>query len=175
MGSPYVGQLLLVGFNFAPQGWALCNGQILSIAENDTLYNLIGTTYGGDGQQTFGLPDLRGRTPLSQGQLQNGQNYTLGQSGGVEQVTLITAQYAQHSHPLLATQDTGNSNQAQGNLLATPQTGTGNPYINAAPLAAMNPAALLASGGGNQPHENRQPYQVLNWIISLYGVYPPPS
>src|SRR3977135_1356058 len=110
MSQQYVGEVRCVGFSFAPAGWALCNGALMPIAENDTLFNLIGTTYGGDGQNTFGLPDLQGRTPIHMGQNSSGNNYTIGQSGGVEAVTLTINQTPIHNHTLLASSNAGNGN-----------------------------------------------------------------
>jgi microcystin-dependent protein len=167
MSDSYVGEVRLVGFNFAPVGWALCNGQLLSISQYSTLYNLIGTIYGGDGVQTFGLPNLQGRTPVHQGS-SGGGNYVIGQTGGLESVTLTISQYPIHNHALL-----GSSNNGSGNNPANNAVGSGlKVYINENPATAMNASMVGLNGGGNQPHDNRQPYQVLNWIISLYGVYP---
>lgn len=167
MSTSYVGEVRLVGFNFAPVGWAFCDGSTLSIAENSTLFNLIGTIYGGNGQTTFNLPDLRGRVPIHQGS--NGSNtYVIGQPGGVESVTVVMNQFPAHNHALLGTNNAGTSNSPASNVVAK----LTNAWSAAAPSAAMNPSTLTLSAGGNQPHENRQPYQVLNWVISLYGVYP---
>ena len=170
MSQPYVGQVLCVGFNFAPVGWALCDGSLLSISQNSVLFNLIGTTYGGDGVNTFALPDLRGRTPVGTGQLSGGGNYVIGQTGGAEIVTVTLSQYPNHRHPLEATTATGNANTPAGGFLA----GSQNIYTTNAPQAAdaLNSSAVSMSAGGNQPHENRQPYLTCNWIISLFGVYP---
>jgi len=159
--QPFVGMLLLVPFNFAPVGWALCNGQLLSIAENAVLFQLIGTTYGGDGQNTFALPDLRGRVVLGQG-----SGYSLGQQGGSETVTLTLQQYPAHTHQMSATAQAQNTTAPQGNQLA-----------GALAYAAENPNASMAGGavsmyGGSQPHNNVQPCLAMNWIIALYGVFP---
>jgi microcystin-dependent protein len=168
MSTSYVGEVRLVGFNFAPVGWALCNGDLISISQNSALYNLIGTTYGGDGVQTFGLPNLQGRIPIHQGTLAGGGNYVIGQTGGLESVPLTTSQYPIHNHNLL-----GSSNKGSGNNPANNAAGSDlKVYINENPATAMNPSMVGLSGGGNQPHDNLQPYQVLNWIISLFGVYP---
>jgi microcystin-dependent protein len=167
MATSYVGEVRLVGFNFAPQGWATCNGALQSIAENSTLYNLIGTTYGGDGQQTFALPDLQGRIPLHQGS--NGvSTYVIGQEGGVENVTIGLNQFPIHSHQLLGSGSDASSNIPTGNTLGSSVSA----YTTAAPTIAMNNAMIGFSGGGSQPHNNLQPYVVLNWVISLFGVYP---
>ena len=168
MSQPFIGQLLLVGFSFAPQGWAFCDGSIIPIADNDTLFNLIGTTYGGDGVNTFGLPDLRGRVPISQGQSPGTGNYVPGQMGGVEQVTVMLQQYPTHTHGFMCTSDAGGSNNAANAMLATGQT----IYKDSPSLTnTMNAAMLSPIQGGNQPHDNMQPYLVCNWIISLFGIF----
>jgi microcystin-dependent protein len=170
MGSPYVGELRLVGFNFAPIEWAQCQGQVLSISENTTLFNLIGTTYGGDGQNTFALPDLRSRIPVHMGTGSSGTTYVMGQPSGVETVTLTMAQYPTHNHSALAnSQAQGSVNSPNNNILSTGQ----NIYRNQAPSVNLA-SGMLSSYGGSQPHDNRQPYLVLNWIISLFGIYPSP-
>lgn len=168
--TPYIGQVICVGFNFAPQGWALCDGSLIPISENPTLFNLIGTTYGGDGVNTFALPDLRGRTPISTGQLTGGSNYVIGQRGGVENVTIALTQYPNHSHPLVATTANGNANAPAGAFLAGGQQ----IYTTNTPQAgdALNSAAVSMGPGGGQPHTNLQPFLTCNWIIALYGVYP---
>lgn len=171
MGSPYVGEIRMFAGNFAPAGWAFCDGSILSIAENETLFNLIGTTYGGDGQTTFALPDLRGRLPMHMG---NGAGLTprvIGEMGGVESVTLTAQQMPIHSHAPRAVSGSGNQ--------ATPQNGVwagsaSSRYSTSAPNLAMN-ASLVNLCGSNQPHENRMPYLSISFIISLFGVYPTPS
>jgi microcystin-dependent protein len=168
MSQPFVGECRLVGFNFAPVGWMTCSGQLLSISENSTLFQLIGTTYGGDGQQTFGLPDLQGRVPIHQGS-NAGVTLVIGQKGGVENVTLTTQQMPTHSHPLQASGSNGNANAPQNNVLA------GNAiqvYVsNPTPLRAMNPVAITMAGG-SLPHSNLQPYLTMNWVISLFGIFP---
>lgn len=171
MSSPYVGEVRLVGFNFGPAGWNICAGQIVPISENETLFNLIGTTYGGDGQQTFALPNLQGRVPVHQGQLSGGGTYVIGQTGGVESVTVGISQYPQHNHLLFASNNAGGANSPGNNVTGVFK----DLYETATPGNPMLPAALGGSGGGNQPHDNLQPFQVLNWIISLYGVFPTPS
>ena len=168
MSQPYVGALALVGFNFAPVGWQICDGSLLSIAENLTLYQLIGTTYGGDGQNTFAVPDLRGRVPIHQGQLPGGGNYGIGQLAGVEQVTLTQQQMPGHTHTLLCSANPQNSSAPGGAYLAAT---AGNKYSSGTPAAAMA-STMVGNDGGGQPHDNRQPYLTLNWIISLYGIFP---
>ncbi len=168
MSDPYIGEIRMFGGNFAPQGWMFCEGQLLAIAEYDTLFTLIGTTYGGDGQSTFALPDLRGRLPLHQGTDQ-GSTYTLAQTGGAETVTLTAQQLPVHSHPLLATGDNATATAASGNTLA--QTPSYTPYIASPPNTALAGGAIGPSGG-SQPHNNFQPYLCVSFIISLFGVYP---
>jgi microcystin-dependent protein len=167
MAQPYVGEIRMFAGNFAPVGWMFCEGQLLPISENETLYNLIGTTYGGDGQSTFALPDLRGRVPLH-----FGNGFTLAQTGGAETVTLTTPQIPAHSHPLLATTSVANDANAAGNVLA--QASSFFPYVNVNPAAAMAPQAISTTGG-SQPHNNFQPYLCVDFIISLFGIYPSPT
>jgi microcystin-dependent protein len=165
MSQPYVGEIRMFAGNFAPAGWMFCQGQILPISEYDVLFNLIGTTYGGDGQSTFALPDLRGRVPLHMG-----SGFVLSQSGGVETVTLNTNQIPAHTHTVLATTNPNTATLPGGNVLAT------GPDIydqNKAGNATM--AAAISSIGGNQPHDNFQPYLCVSFILSLFGVYPSPS
>jgi microcystin-dependent protein len=167
MSQAFVGEVRLVGFNFAPAGWAVCNGALQSIAENSTLFNLIGTTYGGDGQQTFGLPDLQGRIPLHQGS--NGvSTYVIGQKGGVETVTVTINQFPAHTHALLGSTADAGTNIPTGNTLG----GNVSAYTTVAPTIAMNNAMIGSSGGGSQSHNNLQPFLVLNWVISFFGVFP---
>lgn len=167
MAQPYVGEIRLFAGNFAPAGWMLCNGQLLPISENETLFQLIGTNYGGDGQSTFALPDLRGRVPIHQG-----TGFVLAQSGGVENVTLTIQQIPVHSHPLLASADPANSPNPGGNVLG--ETISTTPYFAGPPAVALAPQSI-APVGGNQPHENLQPYQCINYIISLFGIFPSPT
>jgi microcystin-dependent protein len=169
---PYIGEIRMFAGNFAPVGWALCQGQTLAISENDTLFNLIGTTYGGDGQTTFNLPDLSSRLPVHMGTSPQGGTFLLGQSGGAEQVTLSTQQIPSHSHPLQAAHVTGDQITPSGNLPANSFNVT--PYINDVPSASMN-AGAITSVGGSQPHDNMQPFLCINFIISLFGVFPSPS
>jgi microcystin-dependent protein len=170
MSNPYVGEIRMFGGTFAPAGWALCQGQLLPISENDVLFNLIGTTYGGDGQETFGLPDLQGRIPLHQG-----SGFTIGELSGVESVTLSTSQIPQHPHTMAGSNDQGSSN-APGNavLASTPTAAQAFPYGTDPPRGSIDPSSIQPSGG-NQPHENMQPFLCINFIISLFGIYPPPN
>jgi len=168
MANPYVGEIRMFGGNFAPAGWAFCNGQLLSIAENEVLFNLIGTTYGGDGQSTFALPNLQGRIPLHQG-----QGFVLGQSGGTETVTLTAQQAGLHSHSFLASTSTGAQRNPAGNTAATIVAGSA--YSQQPATAQLAPQSISQVPGGGQPHDNMQPYQCVSFIISLYGIYPTPT
>ena len=170
MGQPFIGQLKLFGGNFAPAGWATCDGQLMAISENDTLFNLIGTTFGGDGQETFAMPNLAGRISVHQGSDPSGINYIIGELGGVSSVTLTGNQIPVHSHPLVAGTNNGTINNPGNAFLAGGQS----IYESSTPNQAMNAGALLTQGG-SQPHENMQPYLALTWIISLYGIYPTQS
>jgi microcystin-dependent protein len=171
MGEPFVGEIRMFAGNFAPAGWAFCNGATLPIAENDTLFTLIGTTYGGDGQETFNLPDLQGRVPVHQGQGPGiSQNYTIGEKAGVESVTLTVQQIPIHSHAMLASAANGQQPQPTNGFLA--QTNPGFPYVAASqPVTALN-AGSIGPIGGSQPHDNMAPYLTINFIISLFGVFP---
>jgi microcystin-dependent protein len=157
--------------NFAPAGWAFCSGQLLPISENDALFTLIGTTYGGDGQETFALPDLQGRIPIHQS-IGQSSGFLIGEKGGTEAETLTTQQMPIHSHPPLCL--TANGTQGPGNGLWAQLNPPQNIYSNAAPGVNMNPNAV-GSAGGSQPHDNMMPYQVISFIISLYGVFPQQS
>jgi microcystin-dependent protein len=167
MAQPYVGEIRMFAGNFAPAGWMFCEGQLLPISENETLFQLIGTTYGGDGQETFGLPDLRGRIPLHQG-----SGFILAETGGVETVTLTTSQIPSHTHRFTGSNANGNQTAAQDALPATSQNVT--PYINLGPDTNMN-AASVTPTGGSQPHDNFQPYLCIDFIISLFGIFPSPT
>ncbi len=166
MAQPYVGEIRMFAGNFAPAGWMFCEGQLISIAENETLFQLIGTTYGGDGQETFALPDLRGRIPIHQG---NG--FILAETGGAEEITLTVAQIPAHSHPFLASTGNASDNNPGNNVLATP---TVDVYVSSAPFANMA-ATAISSVGGSQPHTNFQPYLCVDFIISLFGIFPSPT
>jgi microcystin-dependent protein len=167
MAQPYVGEIRMFAGNFAPAGWMFCEGQLLPISENETLFQLIGTTFGGDGESTFGLPDLRGRLPLHQG---NG--FVLGQNGGAEEITLTVAQTPAHTHPLVATTAGGTNPNPHDNILAA----AGNIALYRE-TAANTPMSNQAIGpaGGSQPHANFQPYLCVNFIISLFGIFPSPT
>jgi microcystin-dependent protein len=167
MAQPYVGEIRMFAGNFAPAGWMFCEGQLLPISENETLFQLIGTTYGGDGQSTFALPDLRGRIPLHQG---NG--FVLAETGGAEEITLTVNQIPVHTHPFLASGDVGDQINLAG---ALPSNSNGViPYIEDPPSTNMN-ASDIGSVGGSQPHNNFQPYLCVDFIISLFGIFPSPT
>jgi microcystin-dependent protein len=170
MSTPYVGEIRLFAGNFAPAGWQLCDGQLLPISENETLFNLIGTTYGGDGQQTFALPDLRGRVPLHQG-THAGLTYQMGQAAGTETVTLLPQQLPVHTHGLMASSAAASGSTPAGALLAA--TSVASYDIGTASTAMAGTA--IAPAGGAQPHENMAPTLAVNYIISLFGVFPSPT
>jgi microcystin-dependent protein len=161
----------MFGGNFAPAGWAFCDGSLQQISEYETLFNLIGTTYGGDGQQTFALPDLRGRLPIHMGQGGGLSNYVIGQAGGTENVTLTTNQIPAHNHLMLVSGTAASASSPQGNSLAN---ATPNLYLRDAPSATMNNNSI-SSAGGSQPHDNMMPYLCVSFIISLFGIYPSQS
>jgi microcystin-dependent protein len=164
MAQPYVGEIRMFAGNFAPAGWMFCEGQLLPISEYEMLFNLIGTTYGGDGQSTFALPDLRGRVPMHLG---NG--FTLAETGGVETVTLTVSQMPAHSHPFLATSSLGSDSGPLNDVLAESTTLT--QFTNANATIAMAPGTCTSTGG-SQPHDNFQPYLCVDFIISLFGNFP---
>jgi microcystin-dependent protein len=167
MAQPYVGEVRMFAGNFAPVGWLFCEGQQLPISENETLFQLMGTTYGGDGQETFQLPDLRGRIPIHQG---NG--FILAETGGAEEITLTQQQIPAHTHPLLATNAIANDANPANNVVA--QANTFDPYQTTPGAIAMSGAAI-GPAGGSQPHTNFQPYLCINFIISLFGIFPSPT
>ncbi len=172
MATPFLGEIMSAGFNFAPQGYATCDGQLMSIAQNTALFALLGTTYGGNGQTTFGLPDLRGRFGLHQGQGPGLSSRTIGESAGTESVTLITSQLPQHNHTLNAVNAPGSSRTSPGNFLGNESQNKTSFYAPAAsPSASLN-AASIGLAGGNQPHNNMQPFLVINYCIALEGVFP---
>jgi len=170
--TAFIGEIRMFAGNFAPAGWAFCQGQLLSISENDALFNLIGTTYGGDGQETFALPNLASRVPIGAGQGVGLSPWALGETAGVEQVTLTQQQIPGHTHALLASQRAGTRNATAGSVLAA--DGAVTAYVNDATTSDLAPQSVTPVGG-NQPHENMQPYVVINYIISLYGIYPSPT
>ncbi len=169
MAQPYVGEIRIFAGNFAPAGWMFCSGQLLPISENETLFQLIGTTYGGDGQSTFALPDLRGRLPIHQG---NG--FILAETGGAEEISLTVSQIPAHSHPLLASNALATESSPARSVPAESGGPGAFPYIE--DVTNVNMAAgSIAPVGGSQPHTNFQPYLCVNFIISLYGIFPSPT
>jgi len=171
MGQPYVGEIRMFGGNFAPVGWMFCEGQLLPISEQETLFNLIGTTYGGDGQSTFALPDLRGRVPVHMGTAPAFGTFTVGQNGGVETVTVTQAQIPQHTHALQASSAVANAATPQSNLTGQAAAKLYHPLpanIGPVPLNGQS----VTSTGGTQPHQNMQPYLCVSFIISLFGIFP---
>ena len=173
MGSPYVGEIRMFGGSFAPAGWMFCDGQLLPISENETLFKLIGTTYGGDGENTFALPDLRGRLPIHRGTLA-GTTFTLAESAGVEQVTLTTQQIPIHNHAHLCSSGGGQNSSNPANSVASPADLS--QYSTAAADTQMGTPAMFSDGtGGSQPHENMMPYLCISFIISLFGRFPSPT
>lgn len=169
--EPFLGQIAFVPYNFVPKNWAACNGQLLPIAQNQALFALLGTTYGGNGTTTFALPDMRGRVLVHEGQAPGGPtNYTMGQIGGTESVTLQVTQMPPHSHTVNAVTAEGNQNSPTGNLPADTK-GLDKEYSDAAANTTMKSTMVNQTGGG-QPHENRPPFVTLKCIISLQGIFP---
>jgi microcystin-dependent protein len=164
MSDPFVGEIRMFGGNFAPAGWMFCEGQLLPISENETLFNLIGTMYGGDGQETFALPDLRGRIPIHVG---NG--FIQAETGGVEEVTLTTQQIPIHTHPFVASTAGATQTSPTGQVIA--QSGQRAVYTEDSTTTNLAPSAI-SQVGGSQPHTNFQPYLCINFIISLFGIFP---
>jgi microcystin-dependent protein len=164
MSSPFIGEIRMFAGNFAPVGWAFCNGQVLPISQNDALFNLIGTTYGGDGQTTFALPNLQSRVPVHVG-----PSFALGQAAGAETVTLTTSQIPAHSHVPQCFSAAGSQNSPLGGFWAN--SGSATVYSTDAPSVAMG-TGLMGSAGGSQPHDNMAPFLCVNFILSLFGVFP---
>jgi microcystin-dependent protein len=171
MATPFIGEITLFAGNFAPRGWAFCNGQLLSIAQNTALFSILGTTYGGNGQTTFALPDLRGRVPIHPGQGPGLSNYQLGQVGGSENVTLLSTQMPAHTHPVNAVASGGNQASPAGNLPAIESTGTSKDYSSAPATGPMS-ASMIGATGGGQPFPIVQPYECINYIIATQGIFP---
>ena len=170
MSSPYIGEIRMFGGSFAPAGWAMCAGQLMPISQNETLFNLIGTTYGGDGQETFAVPDVQGRLPIHMGtNPQTGTTYQIGEKAGVESVTINANQTPTHNHALVASTGSGTTGVPTGNVLASNlQVSL---YSQFPPSNNMN-ANAITSVGGSQPHENMMPYLCITFIISLFGIFP---
>lgn len=169
MPEPYVGEIRMFAGNFAPNGWMFCEGQTLPISENEVLFQLIGTTYGGDGEETFNLPNLASRVPVHMGTGPDGTTYQLGEMAGTEQETLTVQQIPNHSHPLLGSTGNGTQPAPGGNFLASTTVIT--MYAPETATVPFSPQAI-GPAGGSQPHENTQPFLCINFIISLFGVFP---
>lgn len=170
MAQPYIGEIRMFAGNFAPAGWSFCDGQLVPISQNDALFILIGTTYGGDGESTFALPNLQSRIPLHMGTGPDGVTYQLGETGGVESVTLTTQQIPNHTHTLIGTSNPATETGPGGNLFGiSAQVEYGTTGLSAD--TAMN-AAAISPVGGSQPHENCAPFLCINYIISLFGLFP---
>ena len=169
MSEPFLAEIRIVGFTFAPRGWAFCDGQIMPINQNQALFSLLGTMYGGDGRTTFALPDLRGRVPVHLGNSNGGASIQQGQKGGEEVHTLSTAEMPQHNHVMQASGSDGNSTNVGNALLAREAGGI---YLASAASPAQLMAGMIANAGGSQAHENMQPYLTLNFCIALQGLFP---
>jgi microcystin-dependent protein len=171
MSEPFIGQIQMFGFNFAPRGWAFCDGQLLPISQNTALFSLLGTTYGGDGRTTFALPDLRGRVPIHEGQGAGLSDYRLGQRAGAETTTLSIANLPAHNHAASAAGPAGNANDAIGNIWADDAGVSSATYSSGAASGTMRADAIGNTGGG-QAFDNRQPYLTVNFCIALVGLFP---
>jgi microcystin-dependent protein len=170
MSQPFVGEIRMFGGSFAPAGWAFCAGQLMPISQNDVLFNLIGTTYGGDGQSTFALPDLQGRAPMHQGQGPGiTQTYVQGEKGGVESVTINTNSMPTHNHAVVASGDPATQKAGTNAVLAAAVSQV---YLFAADPTSNLAANMISPVGGSQPHENMQPYLAVSFILSLFGIFP---
>jgi microcystin-dependent protein len=169
MSQPFVGEIRMFGGSFAPASWAFCDGQLQAISQNDALFNLIGTTYGGDGESTFALPDLQSRAPMHSGSGPTGTTYTLGEKAGVEAVTLTAQQIPIHNHAAIASGDS--ANQITGANAVPAAAVSLSMYFGAAPDSSLN-ASTVQPAGGSQPHDNLQPYLAISFIISLFGIFP---
>ncbi len=169
MSEPFVGEIRMFGFGFAPQGWALCNGQLLPINQNQALFSLLGTTYGGDGRTTFALPDMRSRVPVCQGQGPGLSSYAEGQAGGAETMTLAATQMPRHTHPVKASSSTADSDQPEGRTLARSASHI---YTAKPDTSTVMNTDTLGDTGGSQPHDNIQPYLAVNFCIALTGIFP---
>jgi microcystin-dependent protein len=169
VAQPYVGEIRMFGGNFPPSGWAFCNGATMPISENETLFQLIGTTYGGDGESTFNLPDLQGRVPIHQGTGPDGSTFIVGEAAGVETVTLTIQQIPNHNHAFIGTGNPGTTTNPPTNIVA--QNSGNNIYIEDQAFVPLAPQSLLPDGG-SQPHENLQPFLCVAFIISLFGIFP---
>lgn len=174
MSDPFLGEIRMFGGNYAPRGWAFCNGQIMSISQNSPLFAILGVTYGGNGQSTFALPNMQGRTPMHWGTGAGLSPHSLGEMSGTETVTLLSTQMPAHNHQILAANEEGNNFTPGGNTLAgtTGSGGNANTYFNGSPNTNLN-LASMGVAGGNQPHSNMSPYLCVSFIIALQGIFPP--
>ncbi|HYP08657.1 MAG TPA: tail fiber protein [Bryobacteraceae bacterium] len=170
MADPFVGEIRIVGFNFAPRGWATCDGQLLPISQNTALFSLLGTFYGGDGKSTFALPNLQGSAPLAQGQGQGLSEYVIGQQGGTANVTLLPTEIPAHNHGLMAFTDPADLKLPANHSLA--RSSNGPAYTAPANFSTASPIALGVMGA-NAPHNNMQPYLTMLFIIAMQGIFPP--
>jgi microcystin-dependent protein len=173
VSEPFIGEIRMFGGNFAPAGWAFCDGSTLPISENDALFSLIGTTYGGDGQETFNLPNLCGRIPVCAGTSPvSGTTYAFGEMAGTESVTLTTQQMPVHTHAAFGSVDPSTSNSPQNTVPASLTVASGQvPYGTDPPPTGLQPSSI-SPAGGSQPHDNTQPFLVVSFIISLFGIFP---
>jgi microcystin-dependent protein len=175
MSNPYIGEIRMFAGNFAPAGWAMCDGQLMPISENDALFTLLGTTYGGDGQETFAVPDLQGRVPIHMGQGSGLSSYVIGEKAGIETVTLTAQTIPTHTHPALCSTGSGsNTSNPAGGTWSVADTAS---YSATLPRGGFMGTSAINStpAGGSQPHENMAPFLCVNFIISLFGIFPPPS
>ena len=172
MSEPFIGEIKMVGFNFAPRGWAFCSGQLLQISQNTALFSILGTTYGGDGRTSFGLPDLRSRSPMHAGNGPGLSSHTLGEKSGVEDVTLADTQVASHGHDWQVADELGNQTSPANHALAQSPVGRGGYLLYSDDTTATMAPEVLADAGGGQAHTNGQPVLVVNFVIALMGVFP---
>jgi microcystin-dependent protein len=172
MAQPYVGEIRMFGGNFAPAGWMFCEGQLLPISENETLFQLIGTTYGGDGESTFALPNLQSRVPIHMGTGKDGTTYQLAEQAGTESETLTTQQIPQHTHAFLGSSGAATLTSPKDNVVGTSAQVD---YLTIATASVAMNANAITPAGGSQPHENCQPFLCINFIISLFGIFPSPT
>jgi microcystin-dependent protein len=169
MAQPYIGEIRMFAGNFAPAGWMFCDGQLLQISENDVLFNLIGTTYGGDGQENFALPDLQSRVPIHMGKGKDGVTYQLAEAAGTESVTLTTQQIPSHTHAFLGSTTAATLTSPKDSVVATSAQVD---YLTIATASVAMNSNAITPAGGSQPHENCQPFLCINFIISLFGIFP---
>lgn len=175
MAEPFVGQIMMVGFGFPPRGWAFCDGQLMAISQNDALFSLLGTTFGGDGRTTFGLPDFRSRTPVHVGQGPGLSHYWWGQKGGSENITITSSSMPSHTHTPACVAANGNQISPVNHVWAADNGGNAIIYSNQQPNMPMSPKAVSGIAGGGQSHTNVQPFLSIYFCIALFGVYPPRS